>query len=336
MGHIPNSTRTQKNLSSNQLVRAGKHLARTVDASTLPQTLISQWKTEDISPVKRRNYAAFEKTLCFSPLIKRLIDQSVDGATVRAEIGAQLQKGESTARSQDTRSIKVSIIEWIFGRGEVIYPALSRTADKCQRGFNHPRTGFLLCPADLDWDNLSVQNELKEGTLKSPQFPKFLYEDYRSTPNDPWKSLLRSELLVKGFKQVFTSPSSASDEIPTPPTRPSNARLNNMTAVTPAAIAYIATLIRFSLSSQTVFRRSGAITGTSHEAFYASLIKLLEDKKKIEIDHLLEWWDSRIFPAAYEMRTGRTKNTVLAAIKARRAIQSNKNETSEATDAACN
>lgn len=48
------------------------------------------------------------------------------------------------------KSLKSVIIDWITPRGESLVPAIARNV-KCDRGYNHDRTGGLLCPADLDW-----------------------------------------------------------------------------------------------------------------------------------------------------------------------------------------
>ena len=63
----------------------------------------------------------------------------------------QLQKGASSARTDDTRSLKSAIIDWLFPAvGEPPIPPLSQK-NKAGRGFNHEVTGALLCPAALDW-----------------------------------------------------------------------------------------------------------------------------------------------------------------------------------------
>ena len=65
---------------------------------------------------------------------------------------SQLQKGISGARSDDTKSLKGPILDWIVPSGQVLTPPLARNV-KMDRGFHHERTGALLCPAGLDWSN---------------------------------------------------------------------------------------------------------------------------------------------------------------------------------------
>ena len=62
----------------------------------------------------------------------------------------QIQKGVSGARSDDTKSLKSVIIDWITLPDQPLNPPLPRNV-KTTRGFNHDRTGFLLCPIGLDW-----------------------------------------------------------------------------------------------------------------------------------------------------------------------------------------
>jgi hypothetical protein len=56
------------------------------------------------------------------------------------------------ARGDDTKSLKGVILDWITPKGQALTPPLSRNI-KSDRGFNHERTGALLCPVDLDWGN---------------------------------------------------------------------------------------------------------------------------------------------------------------------------------------
>jgi len=65
----------------------------------------------------------------------------------------KLQKGIASARSDDTKSIKGVVLDWIAPRGKALDPPLSRNI-KINRGYHHPVTGALLCPAELDWNDI--------------------------------------------------------------------------------------------------------------------------------------------------------------------------------------
>ena len=126
----------------------------------------------------------------------------------------QLQKGVSSARSDDTKGLKGAILDWIVPHGQSLHPPIARNV-KIDRGFNHDRTGALLCPADMDWSNLElvsysfqspmflihgdrVKSKLQNGeiVIAGDQWPIFLYAGYKFDPEEPWKGLLRSALLV--------------------------------------------------------------------------------------------------------------------------------------------
>lgn len=64
----------------------------------------------------------------------------------------QIRKGVSGARSDDTKSLKRDIVDWITPDGQRLNPPLYRHI-KSDRGFRHDRTGELLCPIDLDWND---------------------------------------------------------------------------------------------------------------------------------------------------------------------------------------
>jgi hypothetical protein len=68
---------------------------------------------------------------------------------------SQIQKGSSTARSDDTKSLKGAILDWITPRGQSLNPPLAQNV-KTDRGFHHERTGALLCPAGLYWPNAEL------------------------------------------------------------------------------------------------------------------------------------------------------------------------------------
>ena len=65
----------------------------------------------------------------------------------------KLRKGASSARGDDTKSLKGAVLEWVAPKGQSLDPPLSRNV-KVDRGFNHERTGALMCPVNLNWSDL--------------------------------------------------------------------------------------------------------------------------------------------------------------------------------------
>ncbi|KZP19818.1 hypothetical protein FIBSPDRAFT_955085 [Athelia psychrophila] len=287
------------------VVHAGRHFGRTVNSVIPTRTLITNGlrrmvklklekiPLEDFPKKEQREHEIFVTLLDMVPgLINRLITASDEEAI---HISDMLQKGVNKARADDTKGLKTSIIDWI-SRGEVLIPTLFRN-NKSDRGFNHPRTGELLCPAAWNWNDEAVKKSLRSGERKIPgeQWPAFVYEDYRYDSTNPWRGLFRSTLLVTAYKFVFTSPSSADGEIKA--TRSGNARIHGMTEITLPSIAYVATLVRFSLSSQTTFSRSNCVTDS--ERFYNTIMDLFSEVRELgEINDLAAWWNLQVFPGA--------------------------------------
>lgn len=104
------------------------------------------------------------------------------------------------------------MLDWISPRGQPLNPPLTRNI-KINRGFHHERTGFLLCPAGLDWSNLEyeyislfdcsltshrIKDKLRSGEMavKGDHWPIFLYQDHTYDPSDPWNGLFRNAILV--------------------------------------------------------------------------------------------------------------------------------------------
>jgi len=96
------------------------------------------------------------------------------------------------------KASKGTVLERITPKGQALNPP--RWSGKVDRGFNHKRTGVLLCPTGLDWANQDIKDKLKSGELavSGDQWPVFLYARFTHDPEDPWNGLLRSSLLIGG------------------------------------------------------------------------------------------------------------------------------------------
>ncbi|KAG1899724.1 uncharacterized protein F5891DRAFT_953484 [Suillus fuscotomentosus] len=310
--------------SSDPLVFHGRHFGRTVFALCNYPSLLTNGilrleqmedtPLEDFPAEEQREHRVFEQLLDSYPgLLERLKGGSEEEIL---HVGELVGKGAAGARGDDTKTLKSAILDWISPKGEAIQPPLHRNS-KIDRGFNHELTGSLLCPAGLDWNDPQTKENLRSGEMLvcGDQWPIFLYAHHIYDPEDPWSSLLRSRLLTCAYKHVFTSPSSVDKEPKA--TRSGNARLHGMNSVTIASIAYIATQVRFALSSSSVFSRTD--TTTDSETFYHSLLDLLEDPEESqEVDELLTWWNRQIFPASSAARRPISANSALSKIRQRR------------------
>ncbi|KAG1898726.1 uncharacterized protein F5891DRAFT_981632 [Suillus fuscotomentosus] len=131
-------------LKSDPLVSHGRHFGRTVFALCNYPSLLTNVVRE------RREHLVFERLLDSYPgLLERLREGSEEEVL---HVGELISKGASAARGEDTKSLKPMVIDWIVPAGELVLPPLPRNS-KIGRGFNHPLTGQLLCPAELDWND---------------------------------------------------------------------------------------------------------------------------------------------------------------------------------------
>ncbi|KJA19284.1 hypothetical protein HYPSUDRAFT_143937 [Hypholoma sublateritium FD-334 SS-4] len=325
----------KKPRTTDPLVHHGRHFGRSIHALCNIHALInngiirmgerSEEPEEAFTAHERREHKVFLLLLKGVPgLEERIMTSSEEEVHI---IAVLLQRGASSARSDDTKSLKSAIVDWLLPAGEPLIPPIGRNS-KIERGFNHEKTGSLLCPAGVDWNDQEIKQKLRTGefSVSGDQWPIFLYASYEYDDANPWKGLLQSTILVKAFKHIFTSPSSVEREAKA--TRSGNARIHGMTSVTHASIAYAATqarlhlaaliTARFALSSSSVFSRSDTITDS--ERFYNSLFDFLQDPDEVhEVNALLSWWNRQVFPNYTANAKPVSKNSALAKIKAKRA-----------------
>ncbi|KAF6749785.1 hypothetical protein DFP72DRAFT_852348 [Ephemerocybe angulata] len=296
----------KKGLKVDPLVGYGKHWGRTICAFNNIRTMIKDGvqRSEEMSsngvtleqlpPMEKKDHTLFLELLKLCPfLTDRLygMDRTDAYTAYAADL---LTQGVNTARADDIKSLKGTIIDWITPPGGVLIPAISRSS-KLTRGFHHEVTGRYLCPTDYDWDDESTRNQLQTGVIVTSglQWPNLLFAGLKADPDDMWKGLLRSKILVQAYKHVFTSPSSVDGHHRA--TRGGNAQIHGMTKVTAASLAYVAMLVRFSLCPAGSFSRDDLVTDSTR--FYSCLLSFLELKgEQNHVASLLEWWDQQIFP----------------------------------------
>ncbi|KAJ3529763.1 hypothetical protein NMY22_g8865 [Coprinellus aureogranulatus] len=305
----------QKQLRTDPLVGHGRHFGRTIRTFCRVQTLISSGlattmqleldriSESDLSRSELLYLKLYRELLALSPGLEERLNTTSEQDMIY--VANMITKGISSARSDDTKSLKSAVVDWITPYRQYLNPPLQRNV-KTDRGFYHYRTGELLCPVNFNWKDEMIRRDLRSGALvpSGDMWPRFIYKNYDYNPQDAWEGLLRSNLLVQAYKHVFTSPSSvyASNGV-SKATRSSNARLHGMTCVTIPSIAYIATQVRFALSSSSTFSRTD-----------------LDPDEEIEVTELLKWWNQCIFPIQVKDSRSISEDSVISKIKERRRL----------------
>ncbi|KAI9068225.1 hypothetical protein FKP32DRAFT_1587883 [Trametes sanguinea] len=305
------ATGRQRGTAQDPIKAYGRHFVRTVDMFVLPAVVIQagmQYNPDrpasEYSPEERHNHAAWEELLHIIPnLLTILLDSNADQPLRR--VSSALLAGCNAARSDDTRAIKLAIVEWLSAALQeanvVLHPA-----NKAQRGFNNVVTGRLLCPIVLDYHDDSVRKLLEsyqatvDGVpVDGSHWPTFAYDEATYNPALPWQSFLCGRLIIQAFRHVFTSPSSATADDGADSgvsTRSGNAALHGMTRVTPGSIIYCATHVHFALSSTAIFNKNNK--GNDSVIFYRSLVEYFDEPRyAAPVKDLLAWWNRTIFPA---------------------------------------
>ncbi|KAJ2922523.1 hypothetical protein H1R20_g14572, partial [Candolleomyces eurysporus] len=320
---------TKKFARTDPLVHYGRHIGRTIRMFCRFEALLAsgvnletaikagRLTLDDLGEEDRKEYEIFHELLRLVPDLEERVWNKDANSNDILYIATMLAKGVSGARSDDTKSLKSAIIDLITPKGSVLTPALSRNV-KTDRGFFHVTTGKYLCPTELDWNNEETRNALRSGKIVTTgdQWPIFLYDALRYNPENPWEGFMKSNVMVSAYKHIFTSPSSVDGEPRA--TRSGNAAIHGMKRVTPGSLAYVATLVRFSLTSSPTFSRTDRVT--DNERFYNLVLEALEDPEEAtEVDALLEWWDRKIFPNMMQIASGSIpKNSAFAQMKERR------------------
>ncbi|KDQ16266.1 hypothetical protein BOTBODRAFT_173173 [Botryobasidium botryosum FD-172 SS1] len=260
--------------------------------------------------VQEQNYLrlSFSRlTSIYDGLAEELAAQGLPHKAIVERLYIELTKGAVEARTSDTHVVK-DRIPFLYA-----FSVPLAGVAKADRGYHHPATRYLMFPVSkkLSPNNANDMNRVRAGLVHigPDTMYHFMYEDCMVNAEQPYKGLLRSRLLVKCWWTIFFGPLSAlrrDGEVDTfRRGRKCNAYRNNITRVSMRSIAYVATLARFALSSDTSIspgnpRPSGDSPPFTYYAFYRSLVSLLESpnpnsaKLKFRTE-LLEWWNTECF-----------------------------------------
>ncbi|KAJ7579374.1 hypothetical protein C8J56DRAFT_938499 [Mycena floridula] len=227
-----------------------------------------------------------------------------------ATVAAQIDMGRRASRSEDINSIKARISSWrtwLYGG----FPSTDRTL----AGFRHPELGLLLCPVTKDFSDASVRQGLRDGTIvaKPEELCNLLYpEDAPFDVKDLLSTFLRNGLMLQTALHVFRGPSFALGK--PNGSKKGNAGKHNIREVTISAIAYIACILRFVLSSQTSFSSGASNNGDfASESFYNLIKQTFNMMDEDDQEELLQWWNERLYAGLQGTNQDIDKNGTSAA-----------------------
>ncbi|KAH7870438.1 uncharacterized protein C8R40DRAFT_1175702 [Lentinula edodes] len=199
-------------------------------------------------------------------------------------------------------------------------PVLERVEEFCttsrdNRGLQNDVTGYLLCPAEFDWNDTAVRAAVRafdpNYDFASSAHARCFYKDEEFDPDDFDKGFLQSYLLVQVYRLMFTSPSSTKDQPQDVENLPASkkkkttgtnhrgnvAQIIHMNDVKPRSIAYAAVHLHFALSDASQWTNSHM--GYNYLDLWNFIVDFFEDPEGEEEEQrskeLLKWWNDRIF-----------------------------------------
>ncbi|KDQ62872.1 hypothetical protein JAAARDRAFT_188517 [Jaapia argillacea MUCL 33604] len=224
-------------------------------------------------------------------LMPRVLEQiatSIEEYT--EELADLLRTGQSKARSEDANSLRTAIIKWV-PKSDNDKDLQITQKSKTGHGFHHSVYA-------LQKGTAQINNAPVDGS----EYPNFVY-DGKYNCLAPVVGFMKSPILVKAFKHIYTSPSSAqADKGESQATCTGNAALHSMTSITPASLAYTACQVKFALSAAPVFKRNDKMVNSVN--FFNSLMRFFYAPQYVDdVKDLLAWWDRRVFPQAVLSQT---------------------------------
>ncbi|KAG1758959.1 hypothetical protein EDD22DRAFT_956352 [Suillus occidentalis] len=255
----------------------------------------------------------------------------------------KLGQGADGAQGDDTSKLKCLVAEWV-NREFKLNPPLDPDDKNCH-GFVNDACGRLLCPTELDWNSTiaGIRDHADGFVVTEMSWPAFMYEKYTADQNNLEEGLFKSSLLVRAFKAIFTSPSSAKevadegngadiiannrrarkDFSSVKKVKTHVAQIIKMHQVTPRSTAYVSCQLCFALSSVTSWR---SVDGNfDYIPFWQSIVDFFEQapgrvaQKKSK--QLLTWWTRKIFGTSCraELSEGAKANMSVNALARQRA-----------------
>ncbi|KIJ99897.1 hypothetical protein K443DRAFT_8020 [Laccaria amethystina LaAM-08-1] len=196
------------------VLEADKHIEFLDDPDALTDDFdgLNEEQVEALKRNCKRSHKALQELCHLIPNFQKKIDEAEPEEL--SEYYAQLQTGANNACSDDLNRIWDYLADWL--NQSQLRPSPPLTKDKHNNcGICHDVTGYLLCPAKFDWDDPEVRAKLRAGDEQynwlSSNHARAFYANYKADPEDLEHGFLKSSLLVKVYKSIFTSPSSAAD-----------------------------------------------------------------------------------------------------------------------------
>ncbi|GJE92522.1 hypothetical protein PsYK624_086760 [Phanerochaete sordida] len=257
-----------------------------------------------LTPKERQEYLKlYDPLLSIISGVKRDMAQYREDPESFARVLDMMTGASNQGRTDDIGTIKERVLCWIsFVPG---FPPILADTVKIQRGLKSVHCARMLCPVNLlpefDVDQAAFMAKYEEGRmdLTADDFPAFLWDATHLDPDNLEAGLLRSQVMLKAARAIYTGPDSAKSPLPgydggkRPPLIIVYRAKLPVQKFTPEMVAYVAVLVRFSLSSQNTW--SGREGTFCYEAFFKNIVDLFKNQDREWCKETLQWYQLWIF-----------------------------------------
>ncbi|KAG1847251.1 hypothetical protein C8R48DRAFT_677597 [Suillus tomentosus] len=237
-----------------------------------------------------RIHETFQCLIRWVPCVRKLVYSESDGYQLNAAY-QKLNRAADSARGDDAASLKLVVASWLNESLPTPDPPI-HSRDKSGRGFYNDTTGELICPVDFKWTDTRTKEGIRnyEPTFQvtAHSWPTFLYKDGKYDHEDPTKGLFKGALLVRAFKHIFTSPSSAGEIQPDQDEFSREPRYKRSRTSEPLHI------LQFNCGSWRIMDDE-----FDYRQFYVYILNYFEhpptSAAKTSVEALLVWWNRIVF-----------------------------------------
>ncbi|PPR03035.1 hypothetical protein CVT24_012266, partial [Panaeolus cyanescens] len=210
----------------------------------------------------------------YKALMDRVPSLAVDREVLRKD--STMVDSANQARSNDISGLKDKFLQYL--------------------GLELPPTSIL----DLRDDDTPGSEE-REIFVDETEFPSFMWPEggFIPGPENRDVNLLRSPLLVRVFRHIFTTPTSALKRVDDTITKSVQgmAKKEKMTSVTPAAIGYACVMLRHAATTVSMWDKDDR--SFNYQLFFDLVVSLFDKSDEVAdiewIDETLKWWNIKIF-----------------------------------------
>ncbi|EGO03223.1 hypothetical protein SERLA73DRAFT_149615 [Serpula lacrymans var. lacrymans S7.3] len=200
----------------------------------------------------------------------------------------KLTKGADGACRDDAGKMKPAVVLWL----SEFFPTMCscsplNTVDKNGQGFAHSLTGYP--PVLANMTGMTIRDRHPKFLATAMSWPRFLYSKYTDDSKNLEKGFLQGTLLLKAYKFIFTSPTSARDVKDNkcgPPSSPSQ------TSQTFTSQLHKGTSVQFALSNVGSPRSNDG--NFDYILFHNNIVDFFESPPGpaaiADIEELLLWW----------------------------------------------